>query len=87
MEDPSALLSCSVSGKPAWMDPIGLEQAVEGQRAAAVPFWEFAGCLKKMTAFSLNLCFFLFSFFFFFLVFLPFLGPLLRRMEVPRLGV
>ena len=26
-------------------------------------------------------------FFFFFFVFLPFLGPLLRHMEVPRLGV
>ena len=25
--------------------------------------------------------------FFFFLVFLPFLGPLLRHVEVPRLGV
>ena len=29
----------------------------------------------------------LFSFLFFFLVFLPFLGPLLWHMEVPRLGV
>ena len=28
-----------------------------------------------------------YSFFFFFFVFLPFLGPLLRLMEVPRLGV
>ena len=28
-----------------------------------------------------------FFFFFFFFVFLPFLGPLLRHMEVPRLGV
>jgi len=28
-----------------------------------------------------------FFFNFFFLVFLPFLGPLLRHMEVPRLGV
>ena len=29
----------------------------------------------------------LFFFFFFFLVFLPFLGLLLRHMELPRLGV
>ena len=27
------------------------------------------------------------EFFFFFFVFLPFLGPLLRHVEVPRLGV
>ena len=31
--------------------------------------------------------FFFFFFFFFFLVFLPFIGPFLRHMEVPRLGV
>ena len=30
---------------------------------------------------------FFLSFFFFFFVFLPFLGPLPRHMEVPRLGV
>ena len=34
---------------------------------------------------QLNISFFFFSFFFF--VFLPFLGPLPRHMELPRLGV
>ena len=51
-------------------------------------------CLR-MRWMSLNLIAFfyfffffcLFFFFFFFLVFLPFLGPFLRHMEIPRLEV
>lgn len=42
-KNPSTLLSCSVSGKPAQIGPIGIERAGEGQRVSAVHFWQFPG--------------------------------------------
>ena len=48
------------------------------------------GCIHRGKGGKTSLClsfYFVMTFFFFFLVFLPFLRPLLRHMEVPRLGV
>ena len=69
---------CRVTVSQAW----GSTSPVRGK-----PFLKSHRIVSPSFSF-LPLCLLLpFSFFFFFFVFLPFLGPLLRHMKVPRLGV